>query len=233
MVRLMRHHHEAKAVPALDIVKDGDALGLQTPDKINPTLNAMRMVEALGVQSDHFLNARINELSRYHGSHGGSLDSQAISDAFALIAGANATDPVQSALLTQMHCTHDAAIRALSHIGKSQYTPQVQVWGNLGVKLLNAYARQAEVLAKLQRGGEQVIKHIHIDNRGGQALLAEQVVTGGMGAKSEDQAYGQSAHGPALLGSDPFGRVVPMPSREGTEAVPVTRLRPRKRRAEG
>ena len=39
-----------------------------------------------------------------------------------------------------------------------------------------------EALAKIQRGGEQVVKHVHIDNRGGQAVVAEKRST--LGAES-------------------------------------------------
>jgi hypothetical protein len=68
-----------------------------------------------------------------------------------------------------------------------------------------------------------VIRHIHIDNRGGQALVAEQVVTGGANAESREQSYEQGALGPALLGEDPLGNIVPMPGREGEEPMPVAR----------
>ncbi len=228
MVRLMRHFDSCRSIPAMEVVKGAGGLELQTPDKLNPTLNAMRLIDAMGVSSDAFLNDRIKNLAVYHsGNTPDGLTTQGLSGAFAMIAGGNATDPVQSAILTQMHCVNDAAFRALGQVGKSSHIPQAQMWGNLATKLLNTFARQAEVLAKLQRGGEQVIKHIHIDNRGGQAVLAEQLVTGGVGAKSEVQGHRLDEAGPALLGSDAFGRVVPMPSREGAEAVPVTRLRPR------
>lgn len=36
-----------------------------------------------------------------------------------------------------------------------------------------------EALAKIGRGGEQIVRHIHVDNRGGQAVIAETVSTGG------------------------------------------------------
>ena len=224
MVRLMRHYHDTVQPPALEVVKGKDQLELHTPDGLNPTLNAMRLMKAMGTSSDALLNARLSDLTRYHSSRGGGLTSLDASAAFALIAGGNAADPVQSTLLTQMHCTNDAAIRALSSAGRAKTIPEAQLWGNLSVKLLNAYTRQAEVLAKLQRGGEQVIKHVHIDNRGGQALVTEQVITGGgVNGKSENQAHGQSALGPALLGSESLGVGVPIPSREGAEAVPYAR----------
>ena len=38
---------------------------------------------------------------------------------------------------------------------------------------------QMETLARMRRGGEQVVRHVHVDNRGGQAVIAENVHTGG------------------------------------------------------
>jgi hypothetical protein len=83
-----------------------------------------------------------------------------------------------------------------------------------------------ETLARMRRGGEQVVRHVHVDNRGGQAVIAENVHTGGKGnGKIDDQSHatGAAGVGPALLGADPFGNGVPIPSREGPEAVPYAR----------
>lgn len=69
------------------------------------------------------------------------------------------------------------------------------------VKLLGTSQRQMETLARMRRGGEQVVKHVHVDNRGGQAVIAENVNQGVGTAKSEDQslATGNSRGGSALL----------------------------------
>src|SRR3546814_18977050 len=51
--------------------------------------------------------------------------------------------------------------------------------GNLSVKLMRTFTAQIEALTKLRRGGEQVVRHIHVDNSGGQAVITETVQTGG------------------------------------------------------
>jgi hypothetical protein len=79
-----------------------------------------------------------------------------------------------------------------------------------------------ETLARMRRGGEQVVRHVHVDNRGGQAVIAENVQTGGKGnGKIDDQSHatGTAGLGPALLGADPFGNGVPIPGREGEAAM--------------
>jgi len=134
-------------------------------------------------------------------------------------------DQAEALLLIQMYCTHDAAIRALSQLGKAEWVPTAQMFGNLATKLLRTSQGQMETLARMRRGGEQVVKHIHVDNRGGQAVIAENVNQGGGTAKNEDQCHGagNSGSGPALLGHDAQGNGVPIPSRERAEAVPYAR----------
>lgn len=238
MVRLMRKADACRLPPALSVrTDDSNNSIIGTPDGANVTLNALRLTDALASYSQEYVDDRVSDLAAFprSGPKGGMKPrSESLSAALAFVAGGNATDTVQSSLLVQMAATHDAAMRALGALGRAEYMEQAKVWGNVSAKLLNGFTRQAEVLAKLQRGGEQVIKHIHIDNRGGQAVVTEQVITGGgVNAESRDQPHATAALGPTLLGSDPLGVVVPMSSREGAEAVPVARMRTGQRRSQG
>ena len=238
MVRLMRKADGSLKPPALSVrTDDSNNSRIGTPDGANVTLNALRLTDALASYSQEYVDDRVSDLAAFprSGPKGGMKPrSESLSAALAFVAGGNATDTVQSSLLVQMAATHDAAMRALGALGRAEYMEQAKVWGNVSAKLLNGFTRQAEVLAKLQRGGEQVIKHVHIDNRGGQAVVTEQVIAGGgVNAESQKQACGLDALGPALLGSDPFGRVVPMSSDQGSEAVSAPSLRSASRSAEG
>lgn len=240
MIRLMRQWWEQKPAPRMEVEGDDTGSVIRPPEGSNVTLNALRLGEALGCPSPEYMDDRLLDLSsipRASSKGGMSATSASLSAGIAFVAGGNPTDTVQSTLLVQMAATHEGAMRAIGAAARTQYVDQVKVFGNLATKFLNAYTRQAEVLAKLQRGGEQVVKHVHIDNRGGQAVVTEQVVTGGRGSKEDgEQAYGQHQEGalsPALLGSDAFGQVVPMPSREGQEAVPIARRREGQRGASG
>src|SRR3546814_9794291 len=71
---------------------------------------------------------------------------------------------------------------------------------------MRTFTAQIEALTKLRRGGEQVVRHIHVDNRGGQAVITETVQTGGSrNGKVADQSHAtgfEDASGPALLGQD-------------------------------
>jgi hypothetical protein len=56
-----------------------------------------------------------------------------------------------------------------------------------------------ESLDRLVRGGEQVVRHIHVDNRGGQAMIAETINTGGNeNGKAVGQPYAIESGAPSL-----------------------------------
>lgn len=171
------------------------------------------------------VNARANELLKYLGSVGAD-NADRYNAALSFIESMEPRDQAEALLLVQMYVTHDAAIRTLSQLGAADWVPTAQMYGNLATKLLRTSQGQMETLARMRRGGEQVVRHVHVDNRGGQAVIAENVHTGGKGnGKVDDQSHatGAAGVGPALLGADSFGKGVPVPSREGAEAVPYAR----------
>lgn len=227
VISLMRSFARGGRSARMEIVADGEQRYIRIADEANATLQSLRLTKTFATRSQSFVNDRVSDLTAFArpGVKGGlSAGSDQLNAALAFVAGGQPTDTVQSTLLVQMAATHDAAMRALGASARADYIPQAQMFGNLATKLLNTYTRQAEVLAKLQRGGEQVIKHMYIDNRGGQTVVAEQLVTGGGGnAESREQAHEQGAFSPALLGPDPFGNVVPMPGAEGQEPVQAAR----------
>lgn len=171
------------------------------------------------------VNARANELLKYLGSVGAD-NADRYNAALSFIESMDPQNQAEALLLVQMYVTHDAAIRALSQLGSAEWVPTAQMYGNLATKLLRTSQGQMETLARMRRGGEQVVRHVHVDNRGGQAVIAENVHTGGKGnGKIDDQSHatGAAGIGPALLGADPLGNGVPIPSSEGAEAVPYAR----------
>lgn len=171
------------------------------------------------------VNARANELLSYLSSVGAD-DPDRYNAALSFIESMEPQNQAETLLLVQMYVTHDAAIRALNQLGQAEWVPHFQTFGNLATKLLRTSQGQMETLTRMRRGGEQVVRHVHVDNRGGQAVIAENVQTGGRAnGKIDDQSHatGAAGIGSALLGADPFGSGVPIPSREGTEAVPHAR----------
>ena len=167
------------------------------------------------------VNARASELLKYLGSVG-TDSTDRYNAALSFIESMEPQNQAEALLLVQMYVTHDAAIRALSMMGKAEWVPQIQTFGNLATKLLRTSQGQMDTLARMRRGGEQVVRHIHVDNRGGQAVIAETVNTGGpKNGKIDEQsdAAGAAGVGSALPCTDPIGNGVPITSREGEEAL--------------
>lgn len=167
------------------------------------------------------VNARANELLKYMASVGTDTTDR-YNAALSFIESMEPQNQAEVLLLVQMYVTHDAAIRALSQLGSAEWVPHVQTFGNLATKLLRTSQGQMDTLARMRRGGEQVVRHIHVDNRGGQAVIAENVNTGGpRNGKIDNQsdATRTAGIGPALLGTNPFGSGVPIPCGEGEAAM--------------
>ena len=155
----------------------------------------LELTEAFGVNSLDFVNARLAELAKWFlagEARGKGFEFQA---GLAFVHGCQPKTPVEAMLATQMVMTNSAALRALSRADRADTVEAKQVMGNLAVKLLRTFTAQAEALAKIQRGGEQVVKHIHLDNRGGQAIVTDTVMAGGVNGNSGRQPYEQGAFG--------------------------------------
>lgn len=166
-------------------------------------------------KSDDFILGQIDTIVTHLLAHGRpSMLDRGVNEILAFVGGCNCQNEMQAKLAVQTALTNDAATRALKVIGGAEMIDVARVYGDLAVKLLRTSTAQFEALAKLQRGGEQVVRHIHVDNRGGQAVFAETVQTGGQNAGSGHQPYAvsESIVSPALPSTDALGNGVPVPS---------------------
>lgn len=188
----------------------------------NETLTFLKLQQTFSTNGLDPLNARADELLKYLGSVG-ALNDGKYNAALSFIESMAPKDQAEALLLVQMYITHDAAIRALSAIGNSEWVPHTQMWANLATKLLRVSQGQMETLSRMRRGGEQVVRHIHVDNRGGQAVIAETVQTGGQGnGKVDELPLNQGALSPSLLGAHaPLGVALPIPGHGEREMLPA------------
>jgi len=97
----------------------------------------------------------------------------------------------------------------------------------LALKAQSACRSTLDSLAKLHQPREQTVKHVHV-NEGAQAVVADhfhQHLGGHENVESGEQCHATGAVGEsaALSRPDPQGNGVPIPSREGAEAVPNAR----------
>lgn len=238
MIALMRRFESLQDGPEFKVARDDGSLSIRpkTTGESDATLSTLRLADAFATRDPDLLDHRINDLLLLRGLSGDAkAETGHLNSDLAFVRGGGAENSVQAALLVQMAATHDGAMKALRYAWNADFAPAMNSYSTLATKLFNIYAKQAETLAKLQRGGEQVIKHVHIDNRGGQAVVTDQVVAGGRGRIDgiEGQPYGQGALGPAMLGYDAAGHGVPIASDEGQEAVPHSRGSAGVGRAEG
>ena len=100
-----------------------------------------------------------------------------------------------------------------------EYPQATERYARLAMKAQSNARSSLEALAKLHQPREQTVRHVHV-NEGGQAVIAKQFHhhTGGQengNIDEQSRATGATGFGPALLGTNPFGNGVPIPSGEG------------------
>ena len=212
-----------RCAPVLDVIGNGGNTQI-SPSAENPQLHTLRLMRTLATMSPEFLNYVVSSLSQFLNSKDG-LTAGSLNAALALIDGIGPKNEAETLLAMQMFMTNDAALRALKVMNNSGHADSMEKFGNLSVKLMRTFTAQAEAMAKLQRGGVQRVEHYYIDNRGGQAVIGENVTTGGQFQKIEGQSHatGNSGVVSAMSCADAVGRVVPIASRQGAQALPDAR----------
>lgn len=166
-----------------------------------------RLEDAFGTRGTAFAVAQLNSLISASKLSDGSIDPTRLNAMLAIVEGAKPANEVQALLAVQMAATHAAAQTVLARALRVDQIPQFDSAAGIAVKLLRTFTLQAETLAKLQRGGEQVVKVVHV-HPGGQAIVGD-VVAGksanGGGGSLEN--FGQ----PHAKGELPAPRAEAMP----------------------
>lgn len=213
---------KGESPPRMEVTRDEDgSYRLPGPaDGGRPDLYALQMMQIFGTCSSEFTNDCLNDLVNYFESaNSAGATSINMNSALAFVAGMNCENETEAMLAVQMVKTNDASGRALAMIGSSTFTPALTATGNIANKLLRTNIAQMEAFSKLRRGGEQVVRHIYVDNRGGQNIIAENLSTGSRNEKVGTQSHAQGAHGPEVLGHDSEGNGVPITGGQREETV--------------
>lgn len=198
-----------------------------------PDPNGLHLIAREGV-SDRYLKAEtvFHSLPRHAATGGmfaaklfGQSNETTINDGVAVLREAcvatRAGDlSLQRDMLTAQAITLDGLFTELARraaMNMGEYLDATDRFLRLALKAQAQSRATVETLDRLVRGGEQVVRHIHVDNRGGQAVIAETVSTGGQeNGKSSGQPYAIEG------GATPLGR--PLRSEnEGWKAVPLAR----------
>ena len=193
-------------------------------NKNNPQLHTMRLMKTLASGSPEFVNYVVTQLAQTL-NKAGALSVENINAGLSFIAGIGPKNEAEAILAMQMFVTNDAALRAVKVMHSTDYSDTRLAFGNMTAKLMRTFTMQAEAMAKLQRGGVQRVEHYYIDNRGGQAVIADTVNTGGQNGKIAQQceAAGNFGTGSPMRSENAAGNVLPIASRAGQETMPDAR----------
>jgi hypothetical protein len=185
--------------------------------------------ETLASTSDDFVNACVLKLANAAvGKNGPSIEK--LNASLALVAAIDPRDELEATLAIDMAITHDLSIEMMQRAKTTTDRGALRDYANLATKFSRTFTAQMKAISEHRRGGEQVVRHVHVYD-GGQAVLAETVNVGGSGnGRMHDQPYGPGA---ALPCPDPSRDAMPIPCDPRAETVPAPRVRARKRRPEG
>lgn len=202
-----------------------------------------RVDDLFGSSGRQFALAQLHHILKVARGDNGKYDEAKVNGILAAIEGVRPANEVEAMLALQMAVTHELAMQALLRAQRVDQIPQYDSSGGMAVRLLRTYTMQLEALAKLRRGGEQVVRVVHV-HPGGQAVIGNvQAGRGGGGEKIGDQphapqlsAAGQPRSlaieaGTPLSCQDPAREPVPVPLREEQVPLPDARRRDGQRRA--
>lgn len=133
-----------------------------------------RLQDVFGTRGTAFATTQLNKLIAISRNSDGKVDDVTLNGMLAMIEGAAPENEVQAALAVQMALTHAVVQHVLLRASRADQLPQFDSASNAAVKLLRTFTMQAETLAKLQRGGEQVVKVVHV-HPGAQAIVGNVV----------------------------------------------------------
>lgn len=151
-----------------------------------------RLDDLFGSTGRQFPLAQLNHVLKFTRGSDGKYDEMRTNAILAAVDGVRPANEVEAMLALQMAVTHELAMQALVRAQRVGEIPQYESAGGMAVRLLRTFTAQAEALAKLQRGGEQVVKVVHV-HPGAKAVIGN-VQTSGRGGGTHE--IGNQPHAP-------------------------------------
>lgn len=171
----------------------------------------LRRYAALGTRSDAVVDTILGKLMSIWQGDGG-VTAHRYDAAIAILEAAQPENELEGMLVVQMIAANDAALRATALFTKSETVEQIAAGANLANKFMRTYVAQMEALTKLRRGGEQIVKYVHV-HEGGQAVVAGTINQGGrenFGNAEQPRGAEMPPHRGSLSGPDPARDGVPI-----------------------
>jgi hypothetical protein len=151
---------------------------LKVGDGDTASLDGALAHKALGTESNQVANHLIQRIAEAISSVGDdAADSVAIANALAMVAAIEPENELEANIAVQMVAANEAALFCFKRMRGAQFMEQAAAYSNMANKAARTFAMQIEALQRLRRGGEQVVRHVHV-NEGGQAVIANTVNTG-------------------------------------------------------
>jgi hypothetical protein len=148
-------------------------------------------------------------------------DSNTVANgAIAGLANIKPSDPVEGMIAGQMIASHEAALSLYARAWLPEQTFEVRSkYLMLADKAARTVAVLVEALDRHRGRGQQTVVGKHVTVNADQAVVADQVVTGGGGVRSSNDEQPHAQAGIAHAPSAPL----PCPLQENRQAVPVAR----------
>jgi len=196
--------------------------GIDGRDNIDPPHSdrdgwSFQQFEAFGTGSPAFMTAEVLRLVNVLSPH--AVDEGKLNAALAVMEGIQPKNEVEAMLAVQMAATHSLTMEMMRIAAKSDLVPQIEMSGNLAIKLARTFTTQVEALAKLRRGGEQkvTVEHVHV-HAGGRAVVGNVThsARGGVSVENEGQYHAAEprtvafAPGAPMWGEDEERHAVPV-----------------------
>lgn len=211
-------------------------------NELEQSLSALAVRAALGQQTggEQAFSAAMGQLehvTRPRGEARGQ-SSEAFNAGLGIAAAIAPKDELEGALAIQIAGAHALAVEMMGRAKGTDNAEHLALYGNLANKTTRSCAQLIEALAKLRSGGKQqvIVKHVYVDARGGQNIIASQVAGGGGAIESGAQPHEPSAFpspeaaGSAEVWSEDAGWLaLQAPGHPGPEALPIARrIEPRR-----
>lgn len=140
---------------------------------------------AFGSTSTDFQNYAtaqlVNILTTGTGKGPNSDVTRELNSALAMLSGIAPQSEMEAMLAVQAVAAHHCGLRAMQRHGNADTLELMEAHGLMANRFFRTFTIQMEALAKLRRGGKQIVEHVHV-YPGGQAVIAGTVNSGGKGA---------------------------------------------------
>lgn len=186
--------------------------------------HAAWLMSTLGTSSPSFLTQQLNslEVATAGTATGDQPNVFGLNASLALIGAIGPNDELEGALATQMVSCHSLAMAMLCRAKSTNRVDQLQIYGNLAVKLQRTFTAQIEALARMRGKGQQTVRVEHVTVQPGAQAIVGDVHHHGPGAPGEQSRIEDQPHAgkaakissgrPALPSPDPQGNGVPISS---------------------